>query len=90
MDPGHDHLRGHRERLSDPSGRSAQRLLRWFRFPDQHRPFRMPLFPVPAIAFALLYLWLGISGAIREPELLPYIIGGWIVAALLERLGRQA
>ena len=49
----------------------------------------MPLFPVPAIAFALLYLWLGISGAIQEPELLPYIIGGWIVAALLERLGRR-
>ena len=25
----------------------------------------------------------------REPELLPYIFGGWIVAALLERLGRR-
>lgn len=59
------------------------------RHPEQHRPFRMPWFPLPAIAFALLYLWLGISGAIREPELLPFIVGGWLVAALLERIGRR-
>ncbi len=72
------------------AGVGVAAVVQRFRFPDQHRPFRMPLFPVPAIAFALLYLWLGISGAIREPELLPYIIGGWIVAALLERLGRRA
>ena len=71
------------------AGVGVAAVVQRLRCPDQHRPFRMPLFPVPAIAFALLYLWLGISGAIREPELLPYIFGGWIVAALLERLGRR-
>ena len=71
------------------AGVGVAAVVQRLRSPDQHRPFRMPLFPVPAIAFALLYLWLGISGAIREPELLPYIFGGWIVAALLERLGRR-
>ena len=71
------------------AGVGVAAVVQRLRSPDQHRPFRMPLFPVPAIVFALLYLWLGISGAIREPELLPYIFGGWIVAALLERLGRR-
>ena len=87
-----------RSRTTDSAGRDHYTLshagvgvaavVQRLRSPDQHRPFRMPLFPVPAIAFALLYLWLGISGAM-EPELLPYIFGGWIVAALLERLGRR-
>ena len=71
------------------AGVGVAAVVQRLRSPDQHRPFRMPLFPVPAIAFALLYLWLGISGAIQEHKLLPYIFGGWFVAALLERLGRR-
>ncbi|MCH2132876.1 MAG: amino acid permease [Phycisphaerales bacterium] len=54
-------------------------ILRW-REPDLPRPFRVPLYPVPPLAFILLSIWLIWSAAIDNP--IEIQLSGIVIAVL--------